>query len=167
MKTFYDFLQNGKTFVFQEQNPVIDPVVSGFLQGSGVTPELEKIGNRLGVGAKNIVTKTGKGIGRALFGQKGNQFDQSQSITPSNVPQFAGGPEIRDLRKKYFELQNALKNYSDAISNNQFLKNSPQGSKIQSMLEKIEDELELIYLSLSQIEKNVTPPTPLRGTIKP
>lgn len=168
MKTFYDFLQNGKTFVFQEQNPVIDPVVSGFLQGSGVTPELEKLGNRLGVGAKNIVTKTGKGIGRALFGQRTNQFpDQPQVNTPSNTQQFAGGTENRELRKKYFELQNALKNYYNAIDNNPSLKNSPQVIRIKSMLEKIEDELESIYFSISQVEKNVVPPTPLRGTIKP
>ena len=149
MKTFYNFLENKKTFIFHEQNPIVDPVVSGFLQGSGVTPELEKIGKRLGLGARNIVTKTSRGIGKALFGQRNNQPDQSQNFVPSNQPQFAVGTEIREIRKKYFELQNALKNYSDAINNNPSLKNSPQGTKIKSMLEKIEDELESIYLFLS------------------
>lgn len=172
MKTFYDFLENKRNSIFYEQNPIIDPIVGGFLQGSGVTPELEKIGNRLGVGAKNIVKKTGQGIGRAVFGQKNNSdlTNQKQSYEIDNVQQISGGGSFREIRTKYFDLQNALKNYYNVISNNPYLKKSNEFANVQKMLEKIEDELESTYFVLSQLEKKnilLNQPKPIKGKILP
>jgi hypothetical protein len=157
MKTFYDFLQNNNNVIFQEQNPIVDPLVSGFAQGVGLTPELEKIGKRTG----EFVKKTGQGIGRALFGQKNNK---DQGLPPESMPQIGAEVDLREIRKQYFELQNALKNYYNVISNNPSMKSSPQITKVQSMLQKIENELDITYRMLYQTDQK---PVPLKGVIRP
>ncbi len=159
MKTFYDFLQNNNN-VFMEQNPIVDPLVSGFLRGSEITPELEKIGNRLGVTAKDVVKKAGRGIKNAVLGQK-NIPALNQGFTPESSPQLGGQIELKEIRKKYFELQNALKNYYDVINSNPSIKNSQQGARIQNMLERIENELDITYRMLYQSNQ----PNVLKGRI--
>ena len=158
MKTFYDFLQKNNN-VFVEQNPIVDPIVGGFLQGSGVTPELEKIGNRLGVTAKNVVTKTGKAIKNAVFGQKNNP-PPNQNFSPEPA-QFGSNVELKEIRRKYVELQSALKNYQDLINNNPAISKSPQAVRIQNMLDKIENDLDITYRMLYQANN----PNVLRGKI--
>jgi len=155
MKTFYDFLQNNN-HVFIEQNPIVDPIVTGFLKGSEITPELERFGKTLGAGAKNIVTQTGKGIKNAVLGQKNNPAPNQ-----TFPAQIDGQIELKEIRKKYFELQNALKNYYDAIKNNPSIKGSSQGERIGTMLEKMENELDITYRMLYQPNK----PNVLKGRI--
>ena len=105
------------------------------------------------------MTKTGKAIKNAVFGQKNNPA-LNQNFPPESA-QLGSNVELKEIRRKYIELQSALKNYQDLINNNPAISNSPQAVRIQNMLEKIENDLDITYRMLYQANN----PNVLKGRI--